>query len=97
PAGKVQEALQERHRLSSLLGPGGVGSGYSETCLEDGTPVVVGLAGGGASGGRGLAPNSTCRPLEMELLDKVSTGFHSVVQLLDWFELPDNLLVMERP
>lgn len=41
---------------------------------------------------------SSRTPLEIELLDKVSTGFHGVVQLLDWFELPKNfLLVKENP
>lgn len=45
-----------------------------------------------------LQPDGTHLPREIELLDKVSTGFHGVVQLLDWRELPNNfLLVMECP
>ncbi|OWK60883.1 hypothetical protein RLOC_00000526 [Lonchura striata] len=43
-----------------------------------------------------LQPDGIFVPLEIELLDKVSTGFHGVVQLLDWCQLPKNL-VMEHP
>ncbi|NWH99348.1 PIM1 kinase, partial [Tichodroma muraria] len=33
-------------------------------------------------------PDSTSAPLEIVLLDKVSTGFPGVVQLLEWLWLP---------
>ncbi|XP_068031423.1 olfactory receptor 14J1-like, partial [Anomalospiza imberbis] len=43
-------------------------------------------------------PDGTSAPLEIVLLDKVSTGFPGVVQLLEWLELPnDILIVLERP
>ncbi|NWV98390.1 PIM1 kinase, partial [Machaerirhynchus nigripectus] len=43
-------------------------------------------------------PDGTSAPLEVVLLDKVSTGFPGVVQLLEWLELPNNVvLVMECP
>ncbi|XP_031948086.1 serine/threonine-protein kinase pim-1-like isoform X3 [Corvus moneduloides] len=46
----------------------------------------------------GELPDGTSAPLEVVLLDKVSTGFPGVVQLLEWLELPNNVvLVMERP
>ncbi|XP_058717365.1 uncharacterized protein LOC131590964 [Poecile atricapillus] len=46
----------------------------------------------------GKLPDSTSAPLEIVLLDKVSTGFPSVVQLLKWFELPMHIvMVLERP
>ncbi|XP_068871974.1 serine/threonine-protein kinase pim-2-like [Aphelocoma coerulescens] len=46
----------------------------------------------------GAPPNGTSAPLEVVLLDKVSTGFPGVVQLLEWLALPNNVvLVMERP
>ncbi|XP_053819673.1 serine/threonine-protein kinase pim-1-like [Vidua chalybeata] len=38
PAGKAQEALQERYRLGSLLGSGGFGSVFAATRLSDGAP-----------------------------------------------------------
>ncbi|XP_059716632.1 serine/threonine-protein kinase pim-1-like, partial [Haemorhous mexicanus] len=43
-------------------------------------------------------PDGTSAPLEIVLLAKVSTGFPGVVQLLEWLELPnDVLMVLERP
>ncbi|KAL9820666.1 uncharacterized protein GJ701_017583 isoform 1-T1 [Geothlypis trichas] len=43
-------------------------------------------------------PDGTSAPLEIVLLHKVSTGFPGVVQLLEWFELPNNVvMVLERP
>ncbi|KAM7020827.1 serine/threonine-protein kinase pim-1-like [Acridotheres tristis] len=43
-------------------------------------------------------PDGTSAPLEIVLLDKVSTGFPGVIQLLEWLELPNNIvMVLERP
>ncbi|XP_068035453.1 serine/threonine-protein kinase pim-1-like [Anomalospiza imberbis] len=45
-----------------------------------------------------LGPDGTSAPLEIVLLAKVSTGFPGVIQLLEWLELPnDILMVLERP
>ncbi|KAM7033962.1 serine/threonine-protein kinase pim-1-like [Acridotheres tristis] len=46
----------------------------------------------------GAPPDGTSAPLEIVLLDKVSTGFPGVIQLLEWLELPNNIvMVLERP
>ncbi|XP_064285678.1 serine/threonine-protein kinase pim-1-like, partial [Passer domesticus] len=40
----------------------------------------------------------TSAPLEVVLQDKVSTGFPGVIQLLEWLELPNDIvMVLERP
>ncbi|NXP95081.1 PIM1 kinase, partial [Passerina amoena] len=45
----------------------------------------------------GELPDGTSAPLEIVLLDKVSTGFPGVVQLLEWFEFPSYIvMVLER-
>ncbi|XP_064262991.1 serine/threonine-protein kinase pim-1-like [Passer domesticus] len=46
----------------------------------------------------GELPDGTSAPLEIVLQVKVSNGFSGVVQLLEWVELPnDILMVLERP
>ncbi|NWQ99805.1 PIM1 kinase, partial [Paradoxornis webbianus] len=99
-AGKEQEALQEQQQLGWLLGRSGFSSSYSGTCRADSTPVADPWHGFSPTDGIVVLPqpNSTCASLGIELLDKVSTGLHGVVQLLDWFELLNNfLLVVEHP
>ncbi|OWK49495.1 Serine/threonine-protein kinase pim-1 [Lonchura striata] len=41
----------------------------------------------------GELPDGTSAPLEIVLLDKVSTGFPGVVQLLEWLELPNSIVM----
>ncbi|NXA93486.1 PIM1 kinase, partial [Melanocharis versteri] len=46
----------------------------------------------------GELPKGTSAPLEIVLLDKASTGFPAVIQLLEWLQLPSNILMlMEHP
>ncbi|NXO46622.1 PIM1 kinase, partial [Locustella ochotensis] len=95
PAGKAQEALLEWYRVCSLLGCGGFGSVFMVTRLSDGTSHS-------SSSTEGIVvlpqPNGTSAPLDIVLLDKVSTGFPGVVLLLEWLELPNKILmVLEHP
>ncbi|XP_064262855.1 serine/threonine-protein kinase pim-1-like [Passer domesticus] len=98
PAGKAQEALQQRYRLGSLLGRGGFGSVWSGTRLSDGGPVAIKRVPRNRIRHWSELPDGTSAPLEVVLQDKVSTGFPGVIQLLEWLELPsDIVMVLERP
>ncbi|XP_064244299.1 serine/threonine-protein kinase pim-1-like [Passer domesticus] len=110
PAGKAQQRLKEQYRLGSLLGRGGFGSVFAATRLSDGAPAgaepcsALGLQVAIKRVPRnrvhhwGELPDGTSAPLEIVLLAKVSNGFPGVVQLLEWVELPnDILMVLERP
>ncbi|XP_063039401.1 serine/threonine-protein kinase pim-1-like [Melospiza melodia melodia] len=99
PAGKAQEALQERYQLGSLLGRGGFGSVFAATRLSDGAPVsAIKRVPRDRIRHWGELPDGTSAPLEIVLLAKVSCGCGGVIQRLEWLELPDSfLLVLERP
>ncbi|XP_072775657.1 serine/threonine-protein kinase pim-1-like [Taeniopygia guttata] len=94
---KAQEALQQRYRVGSLLGRGGFGSVFAATRLSDGAPVAIKRVPRNRVRHWDELPDGTSAPLEIVLLDKVSTGFPGVVQLLEWLELPNNIvMVLER-
>ncbi|NXP31351.1 PIM1 kinase, partial [Leiothrix lutea] len=98
PAEKAQEALQERYQLGSLLGRGGFSSVFTAMRLSDGAPVAIKRVLRNRVWHWGELPNGTRAPLEIVLLDRVSTGFPGVIQLLEWLELPkDILMVLEHP
>ncbi|XP_066063222.1 serine/threonine-protein kinase pim-1-like, partial [Chamaea fasciata] len=98
PAGKAQQGLQEQYRLGSLLGRGGFGRVFAGTRLSDGAPVAIKRVPRNRVRHWGELPNGTSAPQEIMLLDRVSTGFPGVVQLLDWLELPSEIvMVLERP
>ncbi|XP_063038347.1 serine/threonine-protein kinase pim-1-like [Melospiza melodia melodia] len=98
PAGTAQEALLERYRLGSLLGRGGFGRVFAATRISDGAPVAIKRVPRNRVRHRGELPDGTSAPLEVVLLAKVSTGFPGVVQLLEWLELPNCIvMVLERP
>ncbi|KAM7020675.1 serine/threonine-protein kinase pim-1-like [Acridotheres tristis] len=94
----AQVGLKERYRVGSLLGRGGFGSVWAATRLSDGAPVAIKRVPRNRVRHWGELPDGTSAPLEIVLLDKVSTGFPGVIQLLEWFELPNNIvMVLERP
>ncbi|XP_064285669.1 serine/threonine-protein kinase pim-1-like [Passer domesticus] len=96
--GKAQQRLKERYRLGSLLGRGGFGNVFAATRLSDGAPVAIKRVPRYCVHHWAELPDGTSAPLEIVLLDKVSSGFSGVVQLLEWVELPnDILMVLERP
>ncbi|XP_053823556.1 serine/threonine-protein kinase pim-1-like isoform X2 [Vidua chalybeata] len=98
PAGKAQEALQERERLGSLPGRGGFGCVFAATRLSDGAPVAIKRVLRDRIRHWGELPDGTSAPLEIVLLARVASGCTAVIQLLEWLELPDSvLLVLERP
>ncbi|XP_074387453.1 serine/threonine-protein kinase pim-1-like [Zonotrichia albicollis] len=97
-SGKAQQGLKEQYRLGSLLGRGGFGSVFAATRLSDGAPVAIKRVPRNRVLHWGELPDGTSAPLEIVLLAKVSTGFPGVVQLLEWLELPkDIVMVLERP
>ncbi|NWY34209.1 PIM1 kinase, partial [Pheucticus melanocephalus] len=106
PAGKAQQGLKEQDRLGLLLGHGGFGSVFAATRLSDGAPpaAALGLLVAIKRVPRkcvrhwGELPDGTSAPLEIVLLGRVSTGFPGVVQLLQWLEFPNDIvMVLERP
>ncbi|KAM7020931.1 serine/threonine-protein kinase pim-1-like [Acridotheres tristis] len=98
PPWKAQQGLKERYRVGSRLGRSGFGSVWAATRLSDGAPVAIKRVPRNRVRHWGELPDGTSAPLEIVLLDKVSTGFPGVIQLLEWLELPNNIvMVLERP
>nr|XP_054506935.1 LOW QUALITY PROTEIN: serine/threonine-protein kinase pim-1-like [Agelaius phoeniceus] len=94
PAGKAQQGLKEQDRLGLLPGHGSFGSIFAATRLSDGAPVAIKRVPRNRVRHWGELPDGTSAPLEIVLLAKVSTGFPGVVQLLEYLELPNDILMM---
>ncbi|XP_048184293.1 LOW QUALITY PROTEIN: serine/threonine-protein kinase pim-1-like [Corvus hawaiiensis] len=101
--GAQQEAgqkkkLQELYQLGPQLGSGGFGAVFLGIRLSDGSPVAIKRVARESVLQWYELPDGTRVPMEIVLMEKVGSGAHNIIRLLDWFELPDSfLLVMERP
>uniref|UniRef100_A0A8U7N478 Serine/threonine-protein kinase n=1 Tax=Corvus moneduloides TaxID=1196302 RepID=A0A8U7N478_CORMO len=94
-----KKKLQELYQLGPQLGSGGFGTVFSGIRLSDGSPVAIKrVARESVLQWYELVTRRHRVPMEIVLMEKVGSGCHNIIQLLDWFELPDSfLLVMERP
>ncbi|XP_058710732.1 serine/threonine-protein kinase pim-1-like, partial [Poecile atricapillus] len=96
-AGHKKE-LWELYQLGPQLGSGGFGTVFSGTRLSDGSPVAIKRVARDTVLQWNELPDGTCVPTEIVLMKKVGFGCQRIIQLLDWFELPDSfVLVLERP
>ncbi|XP_053817617.1 serine/threonine-protein kinase pim-1-like, partial [Vidua chalybeata] len=96
-AGQKKE-LQELYLLGPQLGSGGFGTVFSGTRLSDGSPVAIKHVARESVLQWDERPDGSRVPMEIVLMEKVGSGCRSIIQLLDWFELPDSfVLVLERP
>ncbi|NXQ03566.1 PIM1 kinase, partial [Vidua macroura] len=84
--------------LGPQLGSGGFGTVFSGTRLSDGSPVAIKHVARESVLQWDERPDGSRVPMEVVLMEKVGSGCRSIIQLLDWFELPDSfVLVLERP
>uniref|UniRef100_A0A8C3M2V3 Serine/threonine-protein kinase n=1 Tax=Geospiza parvula TaxID=87175 RepID=A0A8C3M2V3_GEOPR len=94
----ARRELQELYQLGPQLGSGGFGTVFSGIRLSDGSPVSAASGLPEALIFSSSQPDGTRVPMEIVLMEKVRSGCYNIIQLLDWFELPDSfVLVMERP
>nr|XP_041572366.1 serine/threonine-protein kinase pim-1-like [Taeniopygia guttata] len=93
-----REQRQELYLWGPQLGSGGFGTVFSGIRLSDGSPVALKRVARESVLQWDELPDGTRVPMEVALMEKVGSGCHNIIQLLDWFELPDSfVLVLERP
>ncbi|NXQ37061.1 PIM1 kinase, partial [Alaudala cheleensis] len=82
--------------LGPQLGSGGFGTVFSGTRLSDGSPVAIKRVARERVLQWDELPDGTRVPLEIVLMEKVGSCSQNIIQLLDWFELPDSF-TLEHP
>ncbi|XP_064571009.1 serine/threonine-protein kinase pim-1-like [Zonotrichia leucophrys gambelii] len=96
-AGQRKE-LQQLYQLGPRLGSGGFGTVFSGIRLSDGSPVAIKRVARESVLQWDELPDGTRVPMEVVLMENVGSSCYNIIQLLDWFELPDSfVLVLERP
>ncbi|XP_059686994.1 serine/threonine-protein kinase pim-1-like, partial [Gavia stellata] len=93
---KEKEPLEKLYHVGPLLGSGSFGSVYSGIRLSDSTPVAIKHVARERISEWGELPCGTRVPMEIVLMTTVGSGCSNIIQLLDWFELPDSF-VLVRP
>uniref|UniRef100_A0A8V5GM41 Serine/threonine-protein kinase n=1 Tax=Melopsittacus undulatus TaxID=13146 RepID=A0A8V5GM41_MELUD len=98
--GHDKETFERLYRMGPLLGRGGFGSVYSGVRLAAlGLQVAIKQVARELNGVMvPLQRSGTLIPMEIAMMRKVRSDCSTIIQLLNWFELPDSfLLVLERP
>ncbi|NXR55010.1 PIM1 kinase, partial [Hippolais icterina] len=86
------------YQLGPPLGSGGFSTVFSGIRLSDGRPVAIKLVARESVLQWDELPDGTRVPMEIVLMEKVGSGCYNIIELLDWFELPEGFaLVLERP
>ncbi|RLV63977.1 hypothetical protein DV515_00017723 [Chloebia gouldiae] len=99
--GSLLAAGQKRQRtelyeLGPQLGSGGFGTVFSGIRLSDGSPVAIKRVARESVLEWVELPDGTRVPLEVVLMEKVGSGCPNIIQLLDWFELPDSFVLCQH-
>ncbi|XP_068039094.1 serine/threonine-protein kinase pim-1-like [Anomalospiza imberbis] len=96
---KYQASPSEKillHLLGPQLGSGGFVTVFSGIRLSNESPVAIKHVARESVLQWDERPDGARVPMEIVLMEKVGSGCHNIIHLLDWFELPDSfVLVLE--
>ncbi|XP_053545433.1 serine/threonine-protein kinase pim-1-like [Bombina bombina] len=93
----ITKPIDRFYQVGSPIMSGGFGTVFSGERKSDNFPVAVKYVPKDRVE-RMKFVNGALIPMEIYLMQKVSTGFQGVINLLDWYEQDDSFaMVMERP